>query len=69
MRNGTATESSRPLGAKMTIEVFTVSRDGVVSAPRATVAVPYGYEPFLPGMGTQLPPCACPIHRRTGAAQ
>ncbi|MEV0633797.1 DUF6415 family natural product biosynthesis protein [Streptomyces sp. NPDC050619] len=44
----------------MTIEVYTISRTGAVSAPRATVSVPYEYEPAPESVKTQLPPCACP---------
>lgn len=67
MTNATAPVQQRPPGAKMTIEVYTISRTGVVSAPRATVSVPYGYEPALESFNTQLPPCACPLHRQAGA--
>ena len=54
----------RKPGAKMTIEVFTVSREGIVTSPRATVSVQYGEEPQATGLN---PPCACP-RCRTGQA-
>ncbi|MFC9916277.1 hypothetical protein [Streptomyces sp. NPDC127197] len=66
MTNGTAPPLRRPQGAKLTIEVYTVTREGVVTPPRSTVVVPYGYEPALEGLNTQLAPCACPIHRAAG---
>lgn len=66
MTNGTAPVQRRPSGAKMTIEVYTIFRTGEVSEPRATVSVPYGYEPALESLNTQLPPCACPLHRAAG---
>ncbi|MBZ9642325.1 hypothetical protein [Streptomyces sp. PSKA30] len=70
MPNVTAPSPGRAQGVKMTIEVYTVSRDGVVvSPPRATVSVPHGYEPALEPLNTQLEPCACPVHRRAGAAR
>ncbi|RZB13430.1 hypothetical protein StrepF001_44175 [Streptomyces sp. F001] len=68
MTNGTVPGEDRPRGAKMAIEVYTVSRDGmVVGPPRATVSVPHGYEPALEPLNTQLAPCACPVHRQAGA--
>lgn len=53
----------------MTIRVYSVTQAGVASAPRAVVSVPQGYEPDpeVELMKTQLPPCACPIHRQAGA--
>ncbi|MET8832203.1 DUF6415 family natural product biosynthesis protein [Streptomyces sp. NPDC004610] len=50
-------------GAKMTIEVYTVTRDGTATTPTTTVIVPYGYEPPPDVRGPQLAPCACPLHR------
>ncbi|MCT9076539.1 hypothetical protein [Streptomyces fulvoviolaceus] len=67
MTNGTAPVQQRPSGAKMTIEAYTISRTGEASAPRATVSVPYGYEPELESLNTQLPPCACSLHRQADA--
>jgi hypothetical protein len=48
---------------KMTMRVYTVSRTGVVTRPRATVLVPHDYRPQPEPIGTLLPDCACPIHR------
>lgn len=56
-------------GVKMTIRVYTVSREGVVSPPRAEVIVPYGSEPQRELLNTQLPPCRCPRHRQGGGAR
>jgi hypothetical protein len=47
----------------MTIEVYTVSRSGVVTAPRAVVNVPRRYEPGPELRTTQWPACTCPFHR------
>ncbi|MCI3277551.1 hypothetical protein [Streptomyces cylindrosporus] len=69
MTNGTAPPRERTRGAKMTIRVYTVTAEGVITAPRATVKVTYGQTPPLEGMGTQLPPCACPLHRQAGAVR
>ncbi|WP_435271163.1 hypothetical protein [Streptomyces sp. 1222.5] len=65
MTNSTSTTKAR---AKMTIRVYSVNQAGVASAPRAVVSVPHGYEPDpeMKLMNTQLPPCACPIHRQAG---
>ncbi|WP_409472823.1 hypothetical protein [Streptomyces sp. HC307] len=69
MTNGTAPPVKRPQGAKLTIEVYTISKDGVVSSPRTTVVVPHEYEPALEPLHTQLAHCACPIHRAAGVAR
>ncbi|MGI5197106.1 hypothetical protein ACQEVY_26340 [Streptomyces sp. CA-288835] len=52
--------------AKMTMRIYTVDRAGVVSEPRAVVAVPYGPEPLPPlgDNGHEFPACACPLHRK-----
>ncbi|MFD7278387.1 hypothetical protein ACFV80_15390 [Streptomyces sp. NPDC059862] len=63
-----ATTPAKP-GVKMTIEVYTVSRYGVVSPPRATVSVPHNYEPVLEPINTGFGPCQCPSHRQAGAAR
>ena len=68
MTESRASEDGREASAKMTLSVYTVSRTGVVTRPRATVAVPHDYRPMPEPIGTLLPPCACPIHR-TGASQ
>ncbi|MFD7409422.1 hypothetical protein ACFV7R_43920 [Streptomyces sp. NPDC059866] len=69
MTNGIGPTSQRPDGVKMTSEVYTVSRHGVVSPPRATVSMPYNYEPALEDLSTQHAPCACPVHREADALQ
>lgn len=63
MTESRASEDGREAPAKMTLSVYTVSRTGVVTRPRATVVVPRDYRPPLEPIGTMLPPCACPIHR------
>ncbi|MFD6554427.1 hypothetical protein [Streptomyces sp. NPDC058398] len=63
-----ASEDGRAASAKMTLSVYTVSRRGVVTRPRATVVVPHDYRPPPEPIGTLLPPCACPLHR-AGAGQ
>ncbi|MFF3884004.1 hypothetical protein [Streptomyces sp. NPDC001914] len=63
MTESRASGGGREAPAKMTVRVYTVSRTGVVTRPRATVVVPNDYRPPLEPIGTQLPPCACPIHR------
>ncbi|MEU4152529.1 hypothetical protein [Streptomyces sp. NPDC026659] len=47
----------------MTIRVYTVTHDGVVTARRPTVVVTYDRKAVPSPMSTALPPCACPIHR------
>ncbi|MEU9338057.1 hypothetical protein AB0D49_33680 [Streptomyces sp. NPDC048290] len=67
MIDGSIPPQQRPPGAKLTIDVYTVDRHGtVVSPPRATVVVLRGHEP-LPDLFPRLEPCACPVHRKTGA--
>ncbi|MFF7966797.1 hypothetical protein ACFZC3_15700 [Streptomyces sp. NPDC007903] len=54
----------------MTIKVYTVTREGIVTAPRATVAVPHDKDPRPPELSiAQMPPCACWMHRKAGAAR
>jgi hypothetical protein len=53
----------------MTTEVYTVDRYGTVRARRAAVVVPHDYKPALDTLISQLPPCACPVHREAGAAR
>lgn len=67
MTNGTALPLERPSGAKMWVRIYTVTTEGIVIPPRATVSVPHGYEPALESLGTDLGPCRCPVHRRAGA--
>ncbi|MEV0185567.1 hypothetical protein AB0I54_40810 [Streptomyces sp. NPDC050625] len=40
-----------------------------MTEPRARVSVPHDYVPPPEGLGTQLPPCACPQHAQAGAAR
>ncbi|WP_018545413.1 hypothetical protein [Streptomyces sp. LaPpAH-108] len=47
----------------MTIRVYTVTREGLVTARRPIVTVPYDHTAAPSPMSTALPPCACPIHR------
>ncbi len=67
--HGTARPQRSTHGAKMTIKVYTVTPEGIVTAPRASVSVPHDYVPPLQGLGTQLPPCACPGHTKVGAVR
>lgn len=49
-------------GVKMTIDVYTVNRDGRMTRDRGTVVtVGYGVMPIPTGCA--WPPCACPRHR------
>ncbi|MEU3858723.1 hypothetical protein AB0F03_15335 [Streptomyces sp. NPDC028722] len=68
MMNRTARTRNRTRGPAMTIKVYTVTRDGTVPAPRATVTVPRDYTPPTESMNTQLPPCDCPRHRQAGGS-
>ncbi|MGW1808159.1 hypothetical protein [Streptomyces sp. NPDC002078] len=52
--------------AKMTIRVYTVTREGIVTPPRAMVAVPHDFEPAMEHLNTDLGPCRCPLHRTGG---
>ncbi|MGW4519164.1 DUF6415 family natural product biosynthesis protein [Streptomyces sp. NPDC004393] len=58
MTNNTVHTLERPASAKMVLRVYTVTREGIVTPPRATVTVPYGFEPAGELLNTQLPPCA-----------
>lgn len=52
---------------KMTIRVYRVSADGVVTQDRGTVAsIPYAKWPVPQAQG--YPPCACPYHRSAETA-
>lgn len=54
----------------MTIKVYTVTREGMVTAPRPTMVVPHDPEPRPPELSIALmPPCACPLHRKAGASR
>ncbi|MGW5231892.1 hypothetical protein ACWEQU_06255 [Streptomyces nodosus] len=69
MTNGTGPARGRRPQAKTTIRVYTVSRSGIVSPPRATVTMSYGRESAPTAMSTVLPPCACPLYRKLGAVR
>ncbi|MFE5165537.1 hypothetical protein ACFRNT_44980 [Streptomyces sp. NPDC056697] len=49
--------------ARMTMRVYTVARDGIVTARRAAVAVLVGEKSDTYGLGQAWPPCQCPRHR------
>jgi hypothetical protein len=59
----------RPSGVKLIFRVYTVTREGIVTPPRATVTVPYGFEPACELLSIQLPPCACPVHHTADPAR
>lgn len=67
--NRTATPPERAPGSKLTIRVYTVSRAGVVSPPSVSITLPHGYQPQPERIGTELSPCACPIHRAGDVAR
>ncbi|MBU3868245.1 hypothetical protein KN815_30600 [Streptomyces sp. 4503] len=49
----------------MTMCVYTVARDGMVTARRAVVAVLVGKDSTdRYGLGQAWPPCQCPRHRQ-----
>ncbi|WPB89843.1 hypothetical protein [Streptomyces malaysiensis] len=49
---------------RMTMRVYTVARDGIVTTRRAPVAVITGQDSTDPyGLGQAWPPCQCPRHR------
>ncbi|WP_368661714.1 hypothetical protein [Streptomyces sp. NA02950] len=53
---------------RMTMRVYTVARDGMVTARRAVVAVLVGKDSTDPyGLGQAWPPCQCPRHREQSA--
>lgn len=64
--HGTASHRKRERGAKMTVRVYTVTREGTVSPPRAAVSVPRDYVPEPQRMNTRFADCDCPIHRQAG---
>ncbi|GLV80084.1 MULTISPECIES: hypothetical protein [Streptomyces] len=47
----------------MTMRVYTMARDGVVTARRAMVTVLAGEKSDTYGLGQAWPPCQCPRHR------
>lgn len=69
MTNGTARPLKRPTSAKTMLRVYTVTREGIVTPPHATVTVPYGFEPAHELLNAQLPLCACSLHRTAGTAR
>ncbi|MGX4695140.1 hypothetical protein [Streptomyces sp. JNUCC 63] len=69
MPSGTAPPLHRPPGAKMWMRIYTVTREGTATPPRAAVIVPDGHRPVPTPMSTALPPCACPLHRTAGSAR
>ncbi|MEE4585259.1 MULTISPECIES: hypothetical protein [Streptomyces violaceusniger group] len=49
---------------RMTMRVYTMARDGIVTARRAVVAVLVGKESTdAYALGQAWPPCQCPRHR------
>lgn len=58
MANATTPRSA---GVKMTLRVYVVNREGLITEDRGAVDVLHGREP-LPLMSVD-PPCACPRHR------
>lgn len=70
MSKGTARAEERTFRPKMTIKVYTVTREGVVTAPRPTMVVPRDPDPRPLELSIALmPPCACPLHRKAGASR
>ncbi|MFK4110240.1 hypothetical protein [Streptomyces sp. NPDC002176] len=74
MTNGTvpATPSDKgESGAAMTIRVYRVDRQGIVTEPpQATLVVPRPTKLLPLGlMSSSMPPCECPMHRTPGAAR
>jgi uncharacterized protein YceK len=61
---GSVSTTFRPggvAGARMTIQVYTVSATGVASEPRTTVDLPFGWVPEeQPPFSSRFPPCSCP---------
>ncbi|GAA3637111.1 hypothetical protein [Streptomyces iranensis] len=47
----------------MTMRVYTMARDGIVTARRAMVTVLVGEKSDSYGLGQAWPPCQCPRHR------
>ncbi|WP_413799364.1 hypothetical protein [Streptomyces iranensis] len=48
---------------RMTMRVYTATRDGIVTARRAVVTVLVGERSDAYGLGQAWPPCQCPRHR------
>ncbi|MCG0290332.1 hypothetical protein [Streptomyces sp. PSAA01] len=47
----------------MTMRVYTMARDGIVTARRAMVTVLVRKQSDTYGLGQAWPPCQCPLHR------
>ncbi|MFE5165436.1 hypothetical protein ACFRNT_44435 [Streptomyces sp. NPDC056697] len=47
----------------MTMRVYTMARDGIVTARRAMVTVLVGEKSDTYALGQAWPPCQCPRHR------
>ncbi|MEU9924706.1 hypothetical protein AB0H51_26025 [Streptomyces griseoluteus] len=70
MENGAVQARALSPHPKMTIKVYTVTREGIVTSPRATVSVPHHVDRRATGlMSSSMPPCECPVHRMPGAAR
>ncbi|RZU37759.1 hypothetical protein EV284_2943 [Streptomyces sp. BK022] len=70
MENGAVPARALTPHPKLTIKVYTVTREGVVTAPRATVSVPHDMDRRPTElMSGSMPPCQCPVHRMPGAAR
>ncbi|MCQ8834247.1 hypothetical protein [Streptomyces malaysiensis] len=48
---------------KMTLRVYTMAHNGIVTARRAVVAVLAGEKSDAYALGQAWPPCQCPRHR------
>ncbi|MFF5586416.1 hypothetical protein [Streptomyces hygroscopicus] len=48
---------------RMTMRVYTMARDGIVTARRAVVGVLVGEDVNPYALGQAWPPCQCPRHR------
>ncbi|WP_062008735.1 hypothetical protein [Streptomyces hygroscopicus] len=53
---------------RMTMRVYTMARDGMVTARRALVTVLAGEDVNPYALGQAWPPCRCPRHREENAA-
>ncbi|MCQ8832400.1 hypothetical protein [Streptomyces malaysiensis] len=47
----------------MTMRVYTMARDGIITAQRAMVTALVGEKSDAYGLGQAWPPCQCPRHR------
>ncbi|AGP55047.1 hypothetical protein M271_17425 [Streptomyces rapamycinicus NRRL 5491] len=52
----------------MTMRVYTMARDGIVTARRAVVGVLVGEDVNPYALGQAWPPCQCPRHREENAS-